>query len=61
MGYSKCQQCDDKYPECEKTCTECLEHVARCKEIEKNRREYYKEHSRMMKYFIINMKGYDYV
>lgn len=48
MGYSKCQQCDDKYPECEKTCTEYLEHVAKCKEIEKNRREYYKEHARMM-------------
>ena len=45
MGYSKCQQC-------EKTCTEYLEHVARCKEIEKNRREYYKEHSRMMKYLL---------
>lgn len=52
MEYSKCQQCDDKYPECEKTCTEYLEHVARCKEIEKNRREYYKEHSRMMKYLL---------
>lgn len=52
MWYSKCQQCDDKYPECEKTCTEYLEHVAKCKEIEKNRREYYKEHARMMKYLL---------
>ena len=52
MVYSKCQQCDDKYPECEKTCTEYLEHVAKCKEIEKNRREYYKEHARMIKYLL---------
>ena len=52
MGYSKCQQCDDKYQECEKTCTEYLEYVAKCKEIEKNRREYYKEHVRMMKYLL---------
>ena len=52
MGFPKCRQCEDKFPECEKTCPEYLEHIEKCKEIEKNRREYYKEYNRMMRYLL---------
>ena len=52
MGFPKCRQCEDKFPECEKTCPEYLEYIEKCKEIEKNRREYYKEHARMMRYLL---------